>query len=504
MVCLSQFVIDLNQTLSPKNMLEGSILYQLAVRHQAEQVDKQPLSFGVYYKNTLVALCHALEDCILASSTAPVMLAAFQQGKWYLQEAERYAALAERSRQVVIMAAADAGFHDHPTSQKSNVELVDLRSDDPVAQEWHLIILAPTYTAMVLCQELSAADYGPQGQPAEDRERKFYGFWTFEPELVLEAAKLAIAHVGRYNPDLQQRLTAQVKEIAESPSFATAAHATTPDRLGEVVSCVVDYLRTSEQNSGKLSTLSGENALDYNLVSNELQAFLRMAQLVDLADTTNPMAATEVAALAETMGQLLDLPAWQMQRLRLAGLLHRIAPLQETDNLLQEEGPCCPLVPGAQVLRTMPQLQAVAQIITHQSEWWNGTGQPAGLAGDAIPLESRILGLTADFQQRVVHWQKSQLENNHPAPSLEKGLASGLDECKQQQGDRWDPKLVEILALLVKGLQQGLSLPSIPPKFTAGIGLLDPHMEDHPVIYSLDNTGGAEVADTRAGGSHEY
>jgi len=34
---------------------------------------------------------------------------------------------------------------------------------------------------MVLCQELSAADYGAGGQPAADLERKFYGLWTFEP-----------------------------------------------------------------------------------------------------------------------------------------------------------------------------------------------------------------------------------------------------------------------------------------------------------------------------------
>jgi DICT domain-containing protein len=45
-------------------MLEGSILQQLALAHS-----EKPLNFGVYYKNTLVALCHALEDCILQSSS---------------------------------------------------------------------------------------------------------------------------------------------------------------------------------------------------------------------------------------------------------------------------------------------------------------------------------------------------------------------------------------------------------------------------------------------------
>jgi len=33
--------------------------------------------------------------------------------------------------------------------------------------------------------------------------------------------------------------------------------------------------------------------------------------LIDLADTNNPRAAAEVAALAETMGHL-EIPAWQL------------------------------------------------------------------------------------------------------------------------------------------------------------------------------------------------
>lgn len=178
------------------------------------------------------------------------------------------------------------------------------------------------------------------------------------------------------------------------------------------------------------------------------------------------------------MGQLLELPAWQIKRLRLAGLLHRIDPLQKAESLLtpgtstryQEQAPSspltCPLVPGAQVLRTMPRLRAVAQIITHQTEWWNGTGEPAGLVGDEIPLESRIVALVADFQWRVNHLKSSQKHRQEI-------FAQALDECRQQQSTRFDPKLVDALALLVMGLQQGLDLPLMSPKVSTGMWLLD-------------------------------
>lgn len=463
-------------------MLEGSILRQLADAHKS---GLRPLRFGVYYKNTLVALCHALEDCILTSSSAPLVIAAFQRGKWYLQEADRYRDIAERSRQVVIMAGGDAGFAEHPTSQRGNVELVKLDSADPVAQEWHLIIISPTYTAMVLCQELSAADYGAGGQPEEDLERKFYGVWMFEAGLVQEAAELAIAHIGRYNPELQQTLTQQLETIASTK-------AEKPDELDAIVCRVVDYLHNSELDLSQLSSLPHQKELDSNLVSNELQAFLRMAQLIDLADTNNPMAAAEVVALAETMGQLLDLGAWQIKRLRLAGLLHRLGRLPDSESFLspglsmhyQEEAPscplACPLLPAALSLRTMPQLRAVAKIITHQHEWWNGTGSPGGLAADQIPLESRILGLAAEFQQRVASLQASN-------PNREENLSQALAECAKEQQSRWDPKLVDTLALLVAGLQQGLTLPVMQTKIVSGLWLVDD--QNHPENETVAQTG---------------
>lgn len=468
-------------------MLEGSILQTLGTSHQSGQPGKRPLNFGVYYKNTLVALCHALEDCILTSSSQPLVVTAFQRGKWYLQEADRYADLAERSQQIVIMAAPDAGFAEHPTSQKANVALVALDPGDPVAQEWHLMIFAPTYAAMVLCQELSEADYGVRGQPTQDLERKFYGFWTFETHLVQETIEIAIAHIQPYAPDLAAKLTAQVEAIV-------AAQTEQRDDLGPIVARVVDYLQDGQtaldaQTHAHDAERLHRDPLDNNLVSNEVQAFLRMAQLTDQADATNSTAAAEVASLAEAIGQLLDLPVWQLHRLKLAGLLHRLAPLQVAETVLSpgtfgryadddalSTAPSCPLVPGAQVLRTMPRLRAIATIITHLTERWNGSGQPAGLAGDEIPLESRILGLAAAFQHCLVDL-RTHLIDTHPS-SQDECMTKALAECQQQQGDRWDPKLVEALALLISGFQQGLDLAINVPKISAGLWLIDSHYAD--------------------------
>jgi DICT domain-containing protein len=443
-------------------MLEGSILQRL---DEAHRQSVRPLNLGVYYKNTLVALCHALEDFILDSHSAPLMVTAFQRGKWYLEEADRYKDLADKSNHVVLMAAPDAGFDSHPTSKKENVALVQLKPEDPVAEEWHLIIFSPTYTAMVLCQELSAQDYGDK-KPKTDLERKFYGFWTFEPELVKETVELAIDHVSKYDPQLAQMMTSKVAKM-------TAESATRQrDDLDAVVSQVIKYLQDSHKTLNQpqqTGNFKGFQDLSENIVSNEMQAFLRMAQLLDATDVSNPMAASEVASMAEAMSQLLDLPAWQAKRLYLSGLLHRVGlpdvTKRNTQSPVQADTLANQSAPKASVLRVMPQLEAVSQILTHQREAWDGSGIPAGLSYDEIPLESRIICLLADFQQKMKAYKQYSADKN---PS-----AQALKDCQALAGKRYDPKLLDALSLLVMGIQQGMTLQAYRPKIATGMWLVD-------------------------------
>ena len=421
-----------------------------------------PASYGVYFKNTLVALCHALEDHILEScsgtqSGLPLVLATFQRGKWYLQEAERYAEIACCSRHVAIAAVSDSGFATHPTGQLENVSLVDLNSNDSLANEWNLIILAPNYGAMLLCQELSADEYHLDSQPQTDGERKFYGLWTFDRLLVERAATILIEGLRSYNEDIFSRLQAQQAEIAATPS-------TVPADLTGVVSRIVNYLQTSQQQlvtvtrqARELAELEGRALrLNRNLAANKLQAFLRMAQRVDGRDTDNPVASLQVAALAEILGQILDLPTLKLRRLRLAGLLYRIGLAQappevfsQRESELDERGWSFwrdRAVLGAKLLATMPELAPVRNIVLHHLEYWDGSGQPDGLKAEEIPLESRILGLAAYFQEQT------QPRGGRLALSL----GEALEKCQKYNTVRFDPALVEALSTVVRLAEVGL------------------------------------------------
>ncbi|MEG4207800.1 DICT sensory domain-containing protein [Microcoleus sp. Pol7_A1] len=431
---------------------------------------KLPSSYGVYFKNTLVALCHALEDHILQTSGGdkielkPLVLVAFQQGKWYLQEADRYLDISNASRRVVIAAVADSGFATHKTGQLENVSLINLDESDPLIQEWNLIILAPTYKAMVLCRELSDQEYLPEGKPEVDTERKFYGLWSFDQSLVSAAAEIFIEQTRHYNSPLADSLLEMHHEIlaTKGPPLAD---------ISGVVSRIVTYLQSSQQQmvainrqTRELWELEGQALrVSRNLNANKLQAFLRMAQRVDERDTANPTASLQVAALSETLGQLLDLPALQLRRLRLAGLLFRVglisAPNEVFDRTPDAFDPATLAFwrdrsfIGSQLLQAMPELAPVAEIVKHQLEYWDGSGRPEGLRAETIPVASRILGLVAHFQELT------QPRGDRPALSL----SEALEECRELCGIRFDPALVETLSNVVRLAEMGLmELPTRP------------------------------------------
>ena len=182
------------------------------------------------------------------------------------------------------------------------------------------------------------------------------------------------------------------------------------------------------------------------------------------------MAASEVAAMAEAMSQLLDLPAWQAKRLYLSGLLHRVGlpeVTREKNNrsVPQQKAIANKSAPKASVLRVMPQLEAVSKILTHQREAWDGSGIPAGLSYDEIPLESRIICLLADFQQKMKAYKQYSSDKNPPTQALA--------DCQTLAGKRYDPKLLDALSLLVMGMQQGMTLEAYRPKIATGMWLVD-------------------------------
>lgn len=86
---------------------------------------------------------------------------------------------------------------------------------------------------------------------------------------------------------------------------------------------------------------------------------------------------------------------------------------------------------GYAMARQFEQLYKVADIILHSHENWDGTGYPTQLAGEHIPLESRIIHIVGDY----TYWTVPTISGgNYPRDTV-------LRKMKEQSGGAYDPEL---------------------------------------------------------------
>jgi HD-GYP domain-containing protein (c-di-GMP phosphodiesterase class II) len=91
---------------------------------------------------------------------------------------------------------------------------------------------------------------------------------------------------------------------------------------------------------------------------------------------------------------------------------------------------------GCDLLAEVPGLQGVAAIVRFHHERWDGTGYPHALAGERIPVESRILAACEA-------WTAMTFGRPHaPARSPE----HAVEELRRDAGSHFDPAVVEVLA----------------------------------------------------------
>ena len=143
-------------------------------------------------------------------------------------------------------------------------------------------------------------------------------------------------------------------------------------------------------------------------------------------------------ALAEALG----LPAEKVTVISHAALLHDIGKIGIIDGVLNKAGSLDTqeweiIKSHPQLSRTIvghvPSLTPCLPAILHHHERWDGTGYPAGLEGEAIPFEARILAIADAFDAMT-----SQRPYRAPLSSQE-----AADELNRCAGSQFDPKLIE-------------------------------------------------------------
>lgn len=198
----------------------------------------------VYFKSSLTALSHAMEDQILAGSDEPLVIASFQQERFYRQEAHRYQRIAARTSQVYVLAAPETNFKNSSDYH----ETVAFEPSDSLSQEWHLVVIGQLYSTCLICQEGKAiAVQESTSEPAAmDQARKFEGIWTFDRQVSCHAAELLLNRILAYRPELAEKIErAKTQYLSGSLPLSAEgmASANNPDPF---VQRLVTYLQAGQ------------------------------------------------------------------------------------------------------------------------------------------------------------------------------------------------------------------------------------------------------------------
>src|SRR3954468_2229893 len=150
-----------------------------------------------------------------------------------------------------------------------------------------------------------------------------------------------------------------------------------------------------------------------------------------------------IASIVVTMAQQLELPEAEVDRIRVAALLHDVGKVAVPEEILDKPAPLSsaewrtvvqhPRI-GQVILEHAAALRDAVPIILHHHERFAGHGYPYGLRANEIPLGARIVAI-ADAYDAMTHDRPYKRAISHDAAII---------ELRQHAGTQFDPELVAL------------------------------------------------------------
>ena len=238
----------------------------------------------MYFKSSLTALSHAMEDLVLNDSDTPLVIASFQRERFYRQESHRYRRIAHKSNQVYVLAAPETEF----SNGSVDYETVAFESDDALAQEWHLVIIGQHYASCLICRERNVPITDNKYVSAMDTNRRFEGIWTFDRSVTMKAGKIMLERIAVYRPELADKI-AQAQNLYITDSSTTQATVQIESPLANpdpFVQRLVTYLQASQYKllkANKSLAVKQQKEQLLNSVTDAVRRSLNTKQILQVA-----------------------------------------------------------------------------------------------------------------------------------------------------------------------------------------------------------------------------
>lgn len=193
-----------------------------------------------------------------------------------------------------------------------------------------------------------------------------------------------------------------------------------------------------------LGRLDDETNHAEQMASLHLRTIEALALAIEAKDHQTHDHLQRVQVYAVEIGRDLGLNRSELEALQAASVLHDIGKLAVPEHIISKPGRLTPEefekmkihpVVGAEILEQVQFPYPVAPIVRAHHEKWDGTGYPAGLKGEEIPLGARILAVVDCLDALAADRQYRR------ALPLEEALKVVVSDA----GKAFDPRVVEVL-----------------------------------------------------------
>jgi PAS domain S-box-containing protein len=254
---------------------------------------------------------------------------------------------------------------------------------------------------------------------ASDEAFRIYGLEHTEPTLSLEQVQSAT--LPEYRPALDEALRRLIAGEGDYDMEFEIRRA--EDERVVTVRSTAHVVRTGEDESARVVGVVQDVTRLKAAEREALEAAARLRRAVEgtvaamgaLVETRDPYTAgheRRVTQLAVALATELGLDAAAIETLRLAGEVHDIGKVAVPAEILTKPGRLSveemAIVrehprSGADILAPVEFGSPVAELVRWHHERIDGTGYPDGLAGEAIPLEARVLAVADVVEAMASH-----------------------------------------------------------------------------------------------------
>ena len=211
-----------------------------------------------------------------------------------------------------------------------------------------------------------------------------------------------------------------------------------PNELLLTVSNTLEYLQLKLDNAALINDLK-------ELFAGTIKAII---EAMDAKDTFTMGKSRRVTFYTMKMVKKLGLDNDTANKIELAAMLHDIGMIGVSDDIIYKVEKLDDkdwaeiknhVRHGVRILEDIKQLKDVVELIKYHHEFYNGNGYPAGLAGDAIPLGSRIIAIADAYDAMISTRAYRQPRSEEQA----------IEILHNMRGIQFDPDLVEVFDSII-------------------------------------------------------